>query len=167
MKSGIESVRYSLFTIGILCLVMALGCTDHDHSGDTAKEEVDSHDHGEATGPHGGVILEVGSEVAHLEVIHHPEEEALDLYLMGVDGKTVIKADQPIRLNIKTEEGPKQITAAVLAEGDGDGFEAKDPAFAEHGLNGQVVILLNGKEYFVALPEHCNEHEHETDESHQ
>lgn len=117
-------------------------CTDHDHKAEK--------------GPHGGFIVKVGDGSSFLEVIHHPGDQMVQVFLLGADGKSPVKPDKTISFNVKTEDGPASLEAKALEVVGG--YEGVHAGFGEHLLVGQALVTLNGKEYIVILPEHCHEH---------
>ena len=145
--------------------------SDHDHEGEehspVAEKQENSHDHddGNEQGPHGGTLLAVGDHVAHLELVHDVEHGSYLFYVYGEDLETSASPDEPPAINLKTDEGPKQIAAQARHDAGGSVsfYEARDPAFRHEGSEGQIAVMLDGKRYFLPLPNH---HHHEADDDH-
>jgi hypothetical protein len=151
----------------LIVLGLAFGCGKSEPGEEPAQEakvaeEEAEGGHSHEEGPHGGSVVVVGDHVAHLEIIHHCEDTKLAIYILGEDMKTPVEADGDVLLNIKTVEEPTQITAKPL-EG-ASSFEFVDPVLGSHELEGQVVLPLMGKTYYVTLPEHAHEHEGDHEE---
>ncbi len=137
----------------ILC-AFAVGCdggSGHDHSGDTAAH---GHLH---TAPHGGALVVLGDEFAHLEWVLTPETGVVDIFVL--DGE----ADAGVRipahsLQIEVTVGEK--TALATAEGvenvlsgetvgDTSNFRVKVPELvgAEHFEVTLRQITVRGVEF--------------------
>ncbi len=124
-----------------------------------AWAEDHGHDHPKA--PHGGVLLEVGKEEAHLEVVHDEKAGKVTLYVLGKDAKTPVAIAAAPKLNLKLEAGPKQFETKAVEPKDGAAsqFEATDDALKVHGLTGRVALTIGEKKYNVEL-KHDHDHDH-------
>ncbi|MCE9581545.1 MAG: hypothetical protein K8T20_03410 [Planctomycetes bacterium] len=139
------------FTAVPMVLAAAVLCM----AGDEKKEE-------EHKAPHGGVLLEVGAEVAHLELVHDPKEGKATIYIL--DGK----AEKPVaikvapKVNLMTDDGAKQLVATAV-EPDKDGlasqFEAKDDSLKADPLKGRIAVVIGDKKYNVEIQEAAGEHD--------
>jgi len=103
-----------------------------------------SHDHGS----HGGDIIEVGSETAHIEFVHSESSGTVKLYITGPDAKTALAIEAPM-IKLTTEAGPQAIstTAIDAADGKASSFTATHDAFRAHPLEGRITLSIGGKEY--------------------
>lgn len=151
----------SLFAVPLV-LVAALAC----RAGDEKKEEKKEEEH---KAPHGGVLLEVGEEVAHLELVHDEKEGKATIYVLDAKAeKTVAIKDAP-KVNLMTEDGAKQlVTKAVEADKEGlaSQFEVTDDALKADPLKGRISVTIGDKKYNVDIKE-PDEHEgHDHDHDH-
>ena len=86
----------------LLVLPVLAGCPgghdhDHDHGADGHEHGEDGHEHGEDgghvhTAPHGGTLLELAEEFAHLELVLDRATGELTAYSLGAH------AERPVRL---------------------------------------------------------------------
>ena len=122
----------------------------------------DGHDHDHATikASHGGRIIEVGDEVAHLEWVHDPKTGKATIYVMDGKGKTLGLADA-IRLNLpatkKTEKTQVVTRALNLKEGKASTFDAENAALKNEHLEGKISIKIKDKKYSANIP---HDHDH-------
>jgi hypothetical protein len=109
--------------------------------------------HGEAKGLHGGAVLEVGEEAAHIEVVHDEKAGKLTLYILGKDQKTAVALPEAPKLNLKTDKGNLQLATKAVGPKDGAAsqFEVTDDALKADPLNGRIALTLDGKKYNVKL----------------
>lgn len=119
-------------------------------AGDEKKKEE------EHKASHGGVLLEVGEEVAHLELVHDPKEGTARIYVLdGKAEKAVAIKDAP-KMNLMTEDGAKQLVMKAV-EADKEGmaslFEAKDDALKADPLKGRIAVVIGDKKYNVDIRE--------------
>lgn len=141
-------------------VLLVLGAAVVCVAADEKKEE-------EHKAPHGGVLLEVGEEVAHLELVHDPKEGTATIYLLdGKAEKAVAIKDAP-KLNLMTADGAKQVVTKAVEpdkEGLASQFVAKDDALKADPLKGRIAITIGDKKYNVDIKE-PDEHEgHDHDE---
>lgn len=134
-------------------------------AGDEKKEEEKEKEEHKA--PHGGVLLEVGEEVAHLEIVHGPKEGMVTIYVLdGKAEKAVAIKDAP-KLNLMTADGAKQL-AMKAVEADKEGmasqFEAKDDALKADPLKGRIAITIGEKKYNVEIKEAGGHEGHDHDD---
>lgn len=137
--------------LAVCCLVLAYA------TGASAEE----HGHAEHKAPHGGVLLEVGEEEAHLELVHDEAAGKVTLYVLGKDAKTPVTIATAPKLNLKLEAGPKQIETKAVEPKDGvaSQFEVTDDALKAHGLTGRIALKIGEKKYNVEL-KHDHDHDH-------
>ncbi|MFH2000555.1 MAG: hypothetical protein ABIK28_12790 [Planctomycetota bacterium] len=152
----------------VLGLVSVPGCGNHgDDQGhpnvtSVKAEELGHNDddaesgHSHAAGAHGGEVLIIGDHAAHVEVVHDGEQGKIVFHVTDGAMKENLVIDTPLLLNIKTPSGPKQITTKRIA--GTAAYEAESPDLKTHALEGQVVVALEGKKYYVSLPAHDHDH---------
>lgn len=134
----------------------------HDHGHD--------HDHG-AEGPHGGHVIELGDEAAHLEVTMG-DDRTITLYVLGADMETPLPvgvADVIFDLEDENDEETELELTAQPLEGEEEGhssvFLVKGENVPEaiddiEKLHGHVHVTIDGTEYEGELAhDHGEDHE--------
>ena len=134
--------------LALLAATALAACSGEEKSEDPAPPG------GQAHGPHGGHILEVGAHVAHLEVLHDEEAGKLTIYVLGPDEKTALPVAKPPQLKLKTSAGPKVIDTKAQ-DATGAVFTVTDAALKGREPEGRISIEVNGKVYNPDL-----EHDH-------
>ncbi len=141
----------------LLVLSAAVVCM----AGDEEKKKEEEH-----KAPHGGVLLEVGEEVAHLELVRNAKEGTATIYVLdGKAEKAVAIKDAP-KLNLMTADGAKQIATKAVEpdkEGLASQFEAKDDALKADPLKGRIAITIGEKKYNVEIKEADGHEGHDHD----
>jgi hypothetical protein len=125
-----------------------------------AKPVMAEEKHEEHKAAHGGSLLEVGEEVAHIEVVHDDKAGKLTLYILGGDAKTAVAIKDAPKINLKTDKGAKQLeTKAVDAkEGAASQYEVTDDALKTEPLKGRIALTIKDKKYNVDLKEDKDHH---------
>ncbi|MEO0649855.1 MAG: hypothetical protein AAFZ65_04170 [Planctomycetota bacterium] len=148
---------------------------DHDHEHGEGHSHADGHTHAEGSthddhdGDHGhepvygGLLVELGEHVAHVELVHDGEEGRLTLYSMDAHAEqaerlsatelqvVVEGAAEPIALTLLPEESA--LTGETV--GDSSVFSAVDPRLVGlETLAGRIVALETRGQAFadVAFP---------------
>jgi hypothetical protein len=103
--------------------------------------------------PHGGILLEVGEEVAHVEVVHDAKAGKITLYILGGDAKTELAVKETPKVNLKSEKGGKQLETKAVGgkEGAASQFEATDEALKVESPKGRIVLVVADKKYNIDL----------------
>lgn len=111
----------------LMVLGLAWGCTGNPTAGPTAEEHV----HHEHVAPHGGTLVVLGHEFAHLEVVLDPRAARLDLYLLDGEAESPVRSEAA-ELVLKVDG--KDLTLKPVAneltgekEGDTSQFEVNSP----------------------------------------
>jgi hypothetical protein len=145
------------FVLG-LGLLWATGCGKAEPSAapkldpkpDDKKKKDEDHGHG--TGPHEGVVFDVGGGKYHVEFKPSHAKKDATVWILGADSKTLvpIKADK-VRLVVSNTK-PKIEIDLFPVNPDKDGkaseFHGKDNGFAvEMEYEGTVTFTLDGKQY--------------------
>jgi len=114
-------------------------------TGGTTGAATGAHGH---EGPHGGHVLEVGSHVAHLEVIHDDDSGKMTIYVLGEDLKTPLALAAAPQIKLSTNDGPKVVTTRPQDANGGKSsvFSATDAALKGH-LHGRISVEIGGKTY--------------------
>lgn len=146
-------MRY--FNILILFMIILwVGCNRSPDNPN--KEEKDDHGHHHHDkGAHGGTILDSGSAL-HVELVHNEKEGKLSLYILKEDCTTPQNLDTAPIVNLKTKDGPKQLTANIV-ENNHAHYEVSDNILKEE-LAGRIAIDFEGKRYNIDIAHH--EHDH-------
>ncbi len=135
----------------VACLPLLLaGCGDKKEGAPAkaAEKPADgAHVHPEA--PHGGELLELGEEEAHLELVHDSKTGSVTVYVLGKDGKTPI-AVAPPTIVVATKEGPKELTLTAVnpkADGTADTFKGSHAGLMAEPLDGRIRVTIAGKAF--------------------
>lgn len=116
-------------------------------------------EHDDHKAPHGGALLEVGEEVAHVELVHDEKAGKVTLYILDKHAKKEVSIKDAPKLNIKSKDGNKQIETKGVDAKDGAAskYEATDETLKADPLKGRVAVVIEGKNYNVDIKE---AHEH-------
>ncbi|MGE3424777.1 MAG: hypothetical protein AB7N24_22230 [Dehalococcoidia bacterium] len=139
-------------------LLTLLGACNSDE-GKHHDEPAEASGHADE-GPNGGHLLEVGSHVAHLEVIHDEGTGTITLHVLGSDAKTPFPIAKPPQLKLITDAGPRSLAmkSKGRAGAESSTFSVTDPVLRNE-LEGRVSIEIAGKIYNPDL-----EHDHDEDD---
>ena len=99
--------------------------------------------------PHNGVLLEVGEEVAHVELVHDAKAGKLTLYILDGKAEKAEPISGDVKINLKTADGPKQLEAKAVDAKDGKAsqFEVSDDALKAAKLKGRIALTHKEKKY--------------------
>ncbi|MFI4875145.1 MAG: hypothetical protein ACIALR_07400 [Blastopirellula sp. JB062] len=158
--------------VALATLVAALGCTSSApsaHDDDHAGHEGHSHDHAHPTeGPHGGELIELGSEEYHAELVHDEMSDSVTIYLLDSAAKKKIAIEATeLSVNLKLDGKGEQFK--LVADPDSDDpagkssrFTSTDARLADqlHHEEGdaQLVVSIDGKQYRGAI---AHDHSHD------
>jgi hypothetical protein len=110
--------------------------------------------HEDHRAPHGGSLLELGEEEAHVEVVHDPKAGVLTLHVYGKDLKSPVAVPPPTIL-LSAAGGPRTLTPTALDAEPGrtsaTTWRLVDPALATDPLDGRLRITVNGKQHQTPL----------------
>ena len=135
------------FVIALMVLLFTVNAEEKGHEG---------HDHAEhgKKGPNGGEILEVGKEIAEVEVIHDEKSGTFKIFVFKEGAKEKLLLDKAPRLNLTLKDGRKQLKTKAI-----DGAE-KSHSFSVSSdlLKGEpevsVSLKINGKIFAVKIHGH-------------
>ena len=104
--------------------------------------------------PHGGAWVEVGEEIAHLEVVHDPAAGTLALHAYGGDAATPAKLEAAPVLNLVAKDGPPVEVSMSPAAGaaDGTSWTASHAALKTDPLVGRIRVKIDGKTWNPPFP---------------
>ena len=120
-------MRIQIFTTSLLvaiCLFGLNGCgkgpAGANAGGETAEH--DDHDHA-MEGPHGGHIIELGTEDHHAELAHDEATHKVGIYILGADAKTATPIEvESVSINVVADgEGSQYTLPAVPQAGESGG----------------------------------------------
>lgn len=156
----------AVFSAAVLLLFLS-GCgAKTTPAAKTPTGKTEGHAHDEHTheghaheGSHGGELIALDGEKAHIEFVHHAVEGKADLYITGPDGKTALPLEKAPELKLMTDEGPKVVKCEPADGSDGKAsrFTASDEALKKDPLKGRIALEIDGTPYSPQLPE---EHHH-------
>lgn len=148
-------LRMSLWASGALTAALALSACD-------SKEDSASGAHGHQA-PHGGTIVELGDDFAHLEVVLEPATGILTGYVLdGEAERSVRVAQEELLVRVKGRSGDLAVTLRAVGSpltgekpGDTSQFEGQsDGLKGVTGFDGVLTkISIRGRE-FVQVPVH-------------
>lgn len=163
-------------TILTVALLVVAGCGGPVAEPATAHDN-DEHDHGDE-GPHGGHIIELGTEDHHAELTHDEDSHRVGIYVLGDDAKTAVPIGaESVTINVSVDGQPSQyVLPAAPQAGESAGkssyFELESESLhvvvsgesETPNTQARLSLTINGKPYRGTL-EHGhgpdNEHEHE------
>lgn len=111
------------------------------------------HKHDGMIAPHGGQMLVVGEEIAHIEIVLDEKAGKLTLYVFDKDGKTPLALKDAPRINLKAADGNKQLETKPIESKDGLAaqFEVVDGALKAHPLNARIAIAIGELKYNIKM----------------
>jgi hypothetical protein len=165
--------------IGLIavCLLGLNGCgkgtPDGAAAGDSADAHEEEHDHGKE-GPHGGHIIELGTEEHHAELTHDDASHKVGVYLLGDDAKTAKPIDaESITINVSVDGEPSQYVLPAApqigeVEGQSSYFElVSEPlALIVSGKSeaakkqARLSLTIGGKPYSGLIETEAHDHDH-------
>ena len=167
---------HSVLSVMVLAFFTGCPAEDETQTYNEADPNVNGghgHSH-DAEGPHGGHVIEIGEEVAHLEVTMG-EDRTITVYVLGADIETpspVAVTDVIFELEGENDEETELELTPMPLEGEEEGtssvFVVKAETVPEaiddiEKLHGHVHITIDGKEYEGELAHDHDEHGHEED----
>ncbi len=154
-----------------------LGVTAHktETAGPPATVET-GHDHAHPTeGPHGGSLIELGSEEYHAELVHDDAAETVTIYLLDSAAKELVPIEaSELKVNLNHEGQAEQFALVASPQesdtaGKASRFVSTDAEVCEElcheHAKGQLVVAINGKQYRGDIQHDHEGHEHGSDET--
>lgn len=163
--------RHTVFVPVSLTCALLLGCGAANNPPATpqAKEAGRGDEHAHSThGPHGGDIIELGTEQFHAELVHDRDAGNVTIYMLDSTATQSAPIDAPeVSLNLRDEGKANQFKlAASPDEGDLPGntsrFVSTEKELADEldHAHGQLVVMIAGTQYRGNI-EHDHEHDGE------
>ena len=170
--------RHSTITLIALGTISLLGCVPASGPRPQASAHKDhDHQHAHASqGPHGGSMIELGSEDFHAELVHDDQAGNITIYFLDASAKHAAPIDAPeVKVNLRHDGQAQQFKLVALADqGDPQGRasrfvstqkELADELDHEHA-HGQLVVTINGKQYRGDI-ERAHDHHGHGDHDHE
>jgi hypothetical protein len=155
-------LNYAVVLFAILFSPLTMGCgnsaPDAEHEDEHADH--DEHDHA-ALGPHGGDVVELGSEDYHAEVVH--EDDSVTVYMLDSTARRAQAVDaSEILVNARHAGRAEQFRLAALPDEGPAGmfsrYASTDPELFADVASGhaevEVVVNISGKQYRGSLEHH-------------
>ena len=134
----------------------------------------DDHDHS-LEGPHGGHIIELGTEDYHAELTHDDAAHRVGIYFLGDDAKTAKPIDaKSVTINVSVDGQPTQYTLPAVpqpgeTEEKSSYFElVSEPLHVvvsgeseSPRTNARLNVTIDGKPYVGPIETEKHEHDHE------
>lgn len=134
---------------------------EHDHES-TGPDDHAHDDHAHPTeGPHHGMLVELGAEEYHAEIVHDDKAETLTVYLLDSTAKAEATSEAPeVIINIRSDSKPQQFK---LLPPEGSPGNAKFSEYSlaskplldalhEKSTTAKLSITINGKPYSGEIP---------------
>jgi hypothetical protein len=129
----------------------------------------DDHEHAHAAeGPHGGSIVELGTEEYHAELVHDEASKTVTVFILDASATKAAPIDATeVVINLTHEGEGEQFKLAASSDsadpaGSSSRFASADPELAEeldHAHGGAtLVVTVAGKQYRGEL---AHDHDHE------
>ena len=143
------------------------GADDHGHSHD-------DHDH-PSEGPHHGVLVELGNEEYHAEVVHDDATGTVTVYLLDAGAKKSVTSDATeVIINVKHGDKPEQFKLLAQPQdgepaGQSSRYSLTNKELAEHlheeATAPRISLMIGGQPFSGAIPHedhagHDHSHEH-------
>lgn len=134
------------WSVPFVVLVAALaGCGPDAPKAPPAAPE--AHDH---TAPHGGELLELGEEEAHVEVLHDRKAATVTVWVYGKSLSAPVAVEAPTIL-LGSKDGPKELKGVALDAKPGataaTSWKFTDPALDVDPLDGRIRLTVDGKQH--------------------
>ena len=127
-----------------LLLLLLLACQSSPTTAPTPTSTPTSHGHHHEA-PHGGTLVVLGEEFAHLELVLKPKDGQLTVYVLDGEAANAVRPDDSaLELSLESEGGPEVVTLKPVANELTGETASSSSEF--QGTSEQLV----GKERFLA-----------------
>jgi hypothetical protein len=143
-----------------LLVALSLGACGKDEPASSPPSPGDGHEkeaeHAHEKGPHGGALIVVGEEAAHLEVLHDEEAGRVTVHVLGGDMKP-LAIPTPLVLNFSHDGKPVQLqgTPEGAAGGNASVWVFVDEALKGEPEGARFRAVIGGKTYSPSM-EHAH-----------
>ena len=155
MVSLVRSIKVS--TLSALVIIAGLVCT----SAAADKGKADEKGGHSNKGPHKGVLVELGEEEYHAEIVHNDEKQTITVYILDSSAKKAVSIEgKEIVIDIKHGKEVEQFRLASSpdqadAKGTSSRFMAKNKELCEdldkEGVEARLSLKIKGKAYNAKL----------------
>jgi hypothetical protein len=146
-RSPLRGLRDATLALACVAAAACGGHEGHAHGGDHpehAEAGPDEHVH---VAPHGGVLVALGDEAAHVELLLDRDAGTLTAWLLDGEAERALRSAQPaLEVELAGADGPLRIALAPVASaltgetaGDTSQFAETDPRLAEARLEGEIA----------------------------
>lgn len=162
---------FLFIAVAIAALGVSLGgCGNGGAEKKDAATGGDVHDH-DSEGPHKGVIVELGDEEYHGEVVHDDATHKVTVYILDSKAKNAVAIDaKDVKINVVADGKPAQyVLPAMPLDGETDGkssrFELSDEGLCDgmcaEGAAARLKVTINGTPFEGKIPAHDHDdHDH-------
>lgn len=159
----------------LLCVTVTVaGCAQPASESKTAGggSSAEVHEH-PSKGPHGGVLVELGNEQYHAELVHDKEAGSVIVYVLDSAAKAAVPIDaSEVTINLSHDGEAEQFTLTASPESGEDAgksskftsTEAELATELDHDhVEAQVVVSVDGKQYRgkVSHAHEGDDHDHD------
>lgn len=150
--------------MALMCWLAAIGARL-----EAAPSARHAHSHS-SEGPHHGMLIELGKEDYHAELVHDDATATVTIYILDSSvTKSVPITAKHITLNMRAGGKPQQFVLAAQpqkgeATGSASAFTVTGNdlcrAIDEHGVTGRLNVEIEGKMYVGKVGGHSHAHQH-------
>ncbi len=164
-------IRGTMWMCAIGMLALAAGCGDSTENKDQPPEMLNVPRAHAEKGPHGGMLIELGSEEFHGELLHNETTGEVTIYLLDAKAENPIAIDaEQIAINVRRAAGGQQyFLKADAAEGDPQAASSRfvsqekelGAALDDDTASSVLVLSIQGKQFRGEIVhDHAHGHAH-------
>jgi hypothetical protein len=145
------------------------GCGKEPVAKKDDHKAADSHDH-PSEGPHHGMLIELGSEDYHAELVHDDAAHKVTIYLLDDKAKGAVPvAEKDVKVNVVLAGAASQyVLPAAPLDGESDGkssrFELVDEKLCDaldaKDVDARLKVTIGGRPYDGKIGAHSHEGDH-------
>jgi len=160
--------RKSIYLRGAMPLALACSLT---LAWNAALRADDHHDHAHPEkGPHEGVLVELGKEEFHAEVLHDDKQHVVTVFVLDGSARREFRIDSPeVLVNVRNGGKARQFKlSAAPQKGDRTGMcsrfalQSKElcQLLDDHGSDSRLSLKIRGRGYSGKIPHDHDHHDH-------
>lgn len=156
--------RMTVLSLTCTCMVL-FGCdsnrTSDERSPITTLDSHDDHDHS-STGPHHGLLIELGSDDYHAEIVHDDASGSVTVYLLDAAAKQLVTSDvKEVMINIQKGDRPAQFALTGKAPNGQAATEFSEYTVAskellellhDHDVTAKLNVTIAGQPFSGKIP---------------